>query len=178
MALLISAMLVGCSSVAGSYTETAMTTITGQPLPPAKPYMSDDQFYLATTIWAEARGEGTLGMTSVGHIIRNRVLNPRGRYGRGYQGVVTRLWQFSCWNVGDPNRPHLNRTYLDKLTNADGRAWTQAQQIANAIIAGAPDITKGADHYHTHAVDPKWNDDPKKMIPTAVVGNHRFYRQA
>ena len=43
-------------------------------------------------------------------------------------------------------------------------------------MGNLPDETKGADHYHTLQVDPKWNDNAALMVPLVTLGQHRFYR--
>lgn len=152
--------------------------IEGRPL-----WTLDDHFYLAATIWAEARGEGTEGMRQVAHVIRNRVDAKNARsFGTGFRGVTTHPWQFSCWNKNDPNRAHLNREYLDtKLVGKDALRWAQAQAIALDVLYGEADITSGADHYHTTRVDPKWNSTVDKhgrtlLVEIATIGNHVFYK--
>lgn len=138
-----------------------------------KPKPLEELDYLALTIWAEARGEGTLGMQNVGHVIRNRVES--GKFGGPtYQGVVTKPKQFSCWNPRDPNRKNLTIEFVEgmKPGTPDQRAMVQAYAIARQVMNRAADPTAGATHYHTKKVNPVWAQNLRKI---AVVGNHIFY---
>jgi N-acetylmuramoyl-L-alanine amidase len=138
-------------------------------------FTQEDIDYLAVTIWAEARGEGREGMELVAHVIKNRVDSPnKRRYGTGVAGVVTKPWQFSCWNVGDPNRARCENLMKGQApTGRDGVAWNEAKKVAYSVLIGAlPDVTKGATYYHTAAVDPSWNRD---MRLVARVGRHLFW---
>lgn len=133
--------------------------------------------FLTKTVWGEARGEGVTGMIAVAHVINNRLKT--GRFGRNIEAVVVKPYQFSCWNVGDPNLPLL-------------RAWDwNIKDPSKLLAAGAasgvlldliPDMTNGATHYHTTARPannksavwpPLW---AKGMTKTAIIGNHTFYR--
>jgi N-acetylmuramoyl-L-alanine amidase len=62
----------------------------------------DDVDVMARTIMGEARGEANQGKAAVGWVISNRV-----SAGTWYSGSVFEVcrkpYQFSCWNVGDPN---------------------------------------------------------------------------
>lgn len=140
--------------------------------------LTEDTFYLAATIWAEARGEGELGMRLVAHVIKNRAARNRVRaWGSGIRGVCLHPWQFSAWNRNDPNRAKLNREYLDgpKNKGADRRAWLQAQQIAKDVLATRQDPTGGATFYHTLDVSPAWSKTGE-VTPIKTVGHHRFYK--
>ncbi len=55
------------------------------------------------TVYGEAGGESAEGQEAVANVIRNRVLS--GRYGQGYEDVITAPRQFSVWNPGDPAEP-------------------------------------------------------------------------
>ncbi len=129
--------------------------------------MTDDQTdYLARTIWGEARGEGARGMQAVGNVILNRVARG-GWYGASIKDVVLKPYQFSAWNVGDPNRT--------KMLNATDADLRQARTIALQLQAGTlPDITGGATNYHATSVSPAW---AKKMTKTVQIGNHVFYKE-
>jgi len=57
-------------------------------------------------------------------------------------------------------------------------AWDEAAEIAalytnGDIPEGKRSITRGANHYHTVAVEPQWAK-PERI--TARIGNHIFYR--
>lgn len=128
--------------------------------------MTDNQTdYLARTMWGEARGEGTRGMQAVGNVIMNRV-KAGGWYGASIKDVVLKPYQFSAWNINDPNRT--------KMLNATDKDLAQARKIAEQLISGTlGDITNGATNYHAKNVSPTW---AKNMTQTAVIGNHIFYK--
>ena len=59
-------------------------------------------FMLALAIYREARGEDMAGKIAVGCVIRNRVLHPSW-YGRTWFECITKPYQFSSFNLSDPN---------------------------------------------------------------------------
>ena len=127
----------------------------------------DDFVVFALTLWGEARGEPELGQEAVAWVIVNRLRT-------GYRGARTladvchaRL-QFSCWNSNDPNALAL------KTLDFTDPAFCRVFAVACRVWTGeAPDPTHGARHYHNHRVDPVWS---RGRHPTAVIGNHLFYR--
>jgi N-acetylmuramoyl-L-alanine amidase len=135
---------------------------------------------VAKTIYGEARGEGIRGMVAVACVIRNRVQHPRVRWwGTGWIGVCTADFQFSCWNVNDPNR-RLLESIPEFGANARFPGFDRAYEIAREFVDPPsvpdtpwPDITNRADHYHTVMVNPNWADGRK---PVARIGTHIFYR--
>ena len=135
---------------------------------------------VAKTIYGEARGEGIRGMLAVACVIRNRVQHPRVRWwGTGWIGVCKADYQFSCWNANDPNRKMLE-SIPEFGANARFPGFDGAYEIAREFVDPPsvpdepwPDITRGADHYHTVAVNPEWADGKKGV---AMFGTHIFYR--
>ena len=123
---------------------------------------------LAATLWAEARGEGQLGMLMVGCVIRNRVkLAPR--FGVDWRGVLLRPKQFSCWNAGDASG--IRACYP---LRHDAAAWEIAARCAYDVYhERCPDLVDGADHYHATHVQPAW---AALMTRTAEYGRHVFLR--
>lgn len=130
-----------------------------------------DYFYLAATMWGEARGEGKDGMGFVGHVIMNRAAAEF----RGSNPTEVALYhkQFSCWNQDDPNRAKLTIAYLENTTGEEREAWNNAKSLAYYILKGSADYTGGALHYHAKSVDPAWSSD---YTVTAIQGSHIFYR--
>lgn len=132
---------------------------------------SNEVFYLAATMWGEARGEGAEGMGYVGHVIMNRV---RAHFrGTSVSDVVLYPRQFSCWNSEDPNAPKLNIAYLEQTQGAERETWEAAKELANQIIRGTTDYTNGATFYHADYVKPNWSGSYEI---TARFGKHIFYR--
>lgn len=131
---------------------------------------------LARTIWAEARGEGVAGMEAVAAVVMNRAgldLGNDGKpdwWGEGVEAVCKKPWQFSCWNMDDPNR--------DKLfaVNDNDPWFRHALEIAGRAVAGSlADPTGGATHYvkDTWVERTAWT---KGRAPVAKIGKHWFYR--
>lgn len=74
----------------------------------------EDLYYLSRTMWAEARGEGRVGMLHVGSVILNRVKD--GRFRNSIRGVVLQPSQFSVWSRSNPNyRALMSSTINDPV---------------------------------------------------------------
>jgi hypothetical protein len=125
---------------------------------------------LAATAWAEARSEGEEGMRAVAHVIVNRVGS---RFGDDVQSVVHSPWQFSAWNLGDPNRPLALNPERYARGGINKTSWERAKAIAREVLEGSStDPTRGALFYHTRAVKPYWS---RYGVGTQVIGQHIFY---
>lgn len=138
--------------------------------PPARAAveMPEEVKCLALTIYFESRGEPDAGKVAVGHVVMNRVNDPR------FPGQVCKVvrqggeWprnrcQFSWWCDGRSDKPK------------DRRAWGLSQELANAIYAGvSEDPTEGALWYHADYVKPYWKN---VFAPGPKIGRHIFYRQ-
>lgn len=127
---------------------------------------------MAKTIYGEARGEyyhkngGLKALEAVGHVIMNRSLATS----LPISSVCLRPWQFSCWNIGDPNRKIIENVTLDDPIYRI--CFVIAKRIACGELA---DITAGATHYYsTHLKKiPYWARDKK---PTVKIGRHLFFK--
>lgn len=133
---------------------------------------------LARTIWGEARGEGEAGQIAVGWCIRNRVeidLRNDGKpdwWGEGYEGVCKAKWQFSCWNLNDPNS-----AYLRGEKTIPAAQYVRCREVALAVIDGhRPDPTGQATHYYNPKAvtrTPAWA--PVSTF-TVKIGAHLFFK--
>jgi spore germination cell wall hydrolase CwlJ-like protein len=132
---------------------------------------------LARTMYGEARGESQPGLDAVAHVVLNRV-DARSWWGRDVIAVCLKPWQFSCWNVADPNR----RKLLD-LAAADP-LFAQASASAARLLDLQEedhaarlrnDPTEGATHYYAPARvrKPAW---AVGRTPCARIGGHDFFR--
>ncbi|WP_171006783.1 cell wall hydrolase [Shimia litoralis] len=122
---------------------------------------------LSEALYFEARGESVKGQFAVAEVIMNRVDHDyypsslcgviKQGTGRKYQCQFT----FTCDGVSEKiNEP---------------AAYDRVGKVARLIIDGAPrELTSGATHYHTKAVNPSW---ARKFKRTATIGVHHFYRQ-
>lgn len=137
-----------------------------------------DLDFLFRTIYGEARGEPVLGQIAVGFVVCNRAkiakeykkLHDKNHplYGSGTPAsACTVAYQFSCWNLGDPNLPIIQA--LDPTT-AEGMAFVEAAKTA--LEEKILDPSNGATHYHTPDVFPDWAQDQKSC---AAIGRHIFY---
>ena len=122
---------------------------------------------LTEALYFEARGETLKGIFGVAEVILNRVDDRR--YPSTVCGVV---------NQGTGERYRCQFTYTcDGRPEhmRDDRAHDLVGKIAKLMIEGAPRrLTKGATHYHTKSVNPRW----AKVFPrTTTIGYHHFYKE-
>lgn len=129
---------------------------------------------LARTIYGEARSEPVEGMEAIACVVLNRLAVSK-RYAKGYwwgnniEDICRKPFQFSCWNVNDPNLEKIQKITLD-----NPRFMTCFEIAKKAVEKNLPDVTGGATHYFNPAVvNPKWAFGEK---PTAKIGRHIFYR--
>lgn len=116
---------------------------------------------LALTLFGEASGESIAGKRAVASVIWRRADgNPN-----AMAAVCTAPKQFSCWNGGAPIVP---------LDAPSRRAYVECVRIASAMATGSFTPTVEATHYHAGKA-PKW---AASMRLVAVIGGHRFYREA
>ena len=114
-------------------------------------------------------GRNRCGVSSrVAEVILNRVDDPR--YPGSVCGVV---------NQGTGAKFRCQFTYTcdgRPETMQDGKAKEMVGKVAHLILDGTVprQLTKGATHYHTKAVKPRWS----KVFPrTVTIGYHHFYRE-
>lgn len=121
---------------------------------------------LAEALYFEARGETVRGQFAVAEVILNRVDSPL--YPDTVCGVI---------NQGSGRKHACQFSYTcDGRSDRIGEpaAFETVGKIARVMISGAPrPLTKGATHYHTTAVRPKW---ARSYPRTAEIGQHLFYR--
>ncbi|MDB4052875.1 cell wall hydrolase [Octadecabacter sp.] len=123
---------------------------------------------LAEALYFEARGESVRGMFAVGEVIMNRVDSER--YPNTLCGVI---------NQGTGRKFACQFTYTcdgNAEVIHEPAAWAKVGKVARLLVDGAPrQLTDGATHYHTRAVDPRW----ARVFPrTTTIGSHHFYRQS
>jgi len=122
---------------------------------------------LSEALYFEARGETLKGIVGVAEVILNRVDDRR--YPGSVCGVV---------NQGTGERYRCQFTYTcdgRPETITETKAYQKVGKIARFMIDGASrELTEGATHYHTKAVNPRW----ARVFPrTATIGFHHFYRE-
>ena len=121
---------------------------------------------LAEALYFEARGESVKGQFAVAEVIMNRVDSPN--YPDTVCGVV---------HQGTGRKYACQFTYTcdgHKEIISEPGAFEQVGKVAKLMVNGAPrELTQGATHYHTTAVNPRW---ARKFPRTARIGVHLFYR--
>ncbi|MBO6897473.1 MAG: cell wall hydrolase [Shimia sp.] len=123
---------------------------------------------LSEALYFEARGESVKGQFAVAEVIMNRsdhasfpdsvcgVINQGTASGRKYQCQFT----YNCDGISNKIR--------------EQGAYERVGKVAHLLLGGAPkQLTDGATHYHTKAVNPRW----ARVFPrTTTIGVHHFYR--
>lgn len=121
---------------------------------------------LAEALYFEARGESIRGQFAVAEVILNRVES--GRFPDSICDVVRQ---------GTGRKFACQFTYTcDGLPEhvSEKRAWERVAKVARAVLDGRnAQLTEGATHYHTTAVNPDWANVYER---TAQIGAHLFYR--
>lgn len=126
----------------------------------------EDILALAQTLWGEARGEDDEGMTAVCCTVINRFNSGKWFAGKTIEETCKKPWQYSCWNINDPNRPKLLRLTYPELK----REFEIIKQVTSGVYK---DITSGATHYYNPKVcKPNWAEG---KVPCYVHGNHLFF---
>ncbi|MDF1669991.1 MAG: cell wall hydrolase [Roseovarius sp.] len=122
---------------------------------------------LAEALYFEARGESVKGQFAVAEVIMNRV--DHARYPNSVCGVI---------HQGTGRKYGCQFTYTcdgHKEVISEPSAFKQVGRVANLMVQGASrPLTKGATHYHTRAVSPKWS---RTFPRTTTIGVHHFYKQ-
>lgn len=154
--------------------ETALAARAADPLEFSKSWLDaqpdarggDEWKCLAEALYFEARGETVKGQFAVAEVILNRVTSER--FPASACGVI---------HQGTGKKYQCQFTYTCdgyKEVIAEPRAFERVSKVARAALDGAaPDLTEGATHYHTTAVNPRWS---RVYTKTAAIGDHIFYR--
>ncbi|MEB8387101.1 cell wall hydrolase [Rhodobacteraceae bacterium KMM 6894] len=122
---------------------------------------------LAEALYFEARGESVKGQFAVAEVIMNRV--EHAQFPDTVCGVV---------HQGTGRKYGCQFTYTcdgHAEVISEPRAFTRVGKVAQMAIKGKTGtLTKGATHYHTRAVNPRW----ARVYPrVATIGVHHFYRR-
>jgi len=127
--------------------------------------MSKDQHIdiLARTLYGESVPYNAEDAQAIASVVMNRVRM------RNWPATVSEVclqpYQFSCWNVSDPNRA--------RIAKASGDWFDRCIEIAKAAVEKRlDDPTNQSTHYHTPRVTPKWSRNKKAVYQTA---GHLFF---
>jgi len=122
---------------------------------------------LSEALYFEARGETARGIFAVGEVILNRV--DSAAYPNSICGVI---------NQGTGRKFQCQFTYTcdgQAETIREPLAFQKVAKVARLLMDGKTrELTSGATHYHTKAVNPSW---ARRFPRTATIGYHYFYRQ-
>lgn len=140
-------------------------------------YLDLDRLF--RTVYGEARNQGREGMLAVAYVVCNRAKiaacyqlihhHNHPLFGSGTPAsACTGLYQFSCWNLGDPNL-----SVIVALKEDDPKVQPMIQAAKVAMEETEPDPTSGATHYHADSITPPWAIGHE---PIAIIGQHLFYR--
>lgn len=113
---------------------------------------------MAKNIFYEAGNQSIKGKIAVAYVTYNRTLNDK--FPDNVCSVVYQTGQFS-WT----------KTKRRERIKNDWR-WAESVYVANNFML-YPDPTKGSLFFHERSIRPKWG---MKIIHTASIGNHMFYR--
>jgi N-acetylmuramoyl-L-alanine amidase len=129
----------------------------------------DDVDVMARTIMGEARGESDQGKIAVGWVIVNRV-KARKWYSGSIFEVCRKPYQFSCWNVGDPNLSIITRA------KAGDSIFDSCVDVAQKVLSQSVGDPAGkATHYYANYISqPAWAKPP--AVFTTQIGVHLFYK--
>lgn len=142
------------------------------PIPePTKPFAGQSSLtLLAMLVFGEARGETFEGKLAVANVPLNR-LEAHG-YGSDLTTIILRPWQFSCFNVKDPNRALL----LTPLAHGTEQTWSDCYYAAYlAMTRFSVDPSRRAIFYRDASlttVPADWGP----VAETAAVGRLTFYK--
>lgn len=128
----------------------------------------EDLCIAARTLWGECRGGNYTGRRAVTHVFFNRLNTSWGQFARDdtLATACLRHVQFSVWNKGDPNFEKMHEV------GWGDRDLLECLKIVLEVALGAEDITDGARHYHTKAVEPAWSKDRDPCFETE---GHLFF---
>lgn len=134
--------------------------------------MTTAMLCMALNIYWEARSEPIIGQHAVAQVTMNRA----GRDPNKVCDVVFQPKQFSWANPLTSVKGKERERRAQKLIPREDAAWRMARAIAYHTTAGhIRDFTKGATHYHTKNVRPKWRHAFERVYIDGV-GIHIFYR--
>lgn len=137
-------------------------------------YDDTEAMLLARATYGESGSESDAAKLAVGWAIRNRVEDPKGRWGNNYHEVILAPFQFA------PFTDHSTKAF-QRITNPlldnpiEKSAWEKSFSIADDVISNrVPDPTKGANHfYSTIQSPPAWADEEEFTIQ---FGPTKFYK--
>ncbi len=141
---------------------SAATASPKKVIPNSQSKKVNEQELAAAVLIAEAGAEGVVGLKCVAEVIKNRMKEKN----KTIFQVVTQKNAFSC----------LNR-WRNNLSGfiAKNRKHKHFSSALLIIKTYNGNITKNANFYHEKTKTPIWSSG---FVPTAIVGNHKFFALA
>lgn len=138
-------------------------------------YDDTEEILLSRAIYGEAGGESYEAKIAVAWSIRNRVEDPKQRWGKTYHDVI--LWPSQYEPFTDPDQAVFKKiTEPPADDSIEGKAWQESFQAAKAVFLGkVSDPTKGANHFLAKTANP-WPSWATEDAFTIEVGGTNFYR--
>jgi spore germination cell wall hydrolase CwlJ-like protein len=100
-------------------------------------------------------------------VVLNRFRSGKWFAGKTIASTCLKAYQFSCWDVGDPNREKMCDATLADLDESQAAA-------VSAMLGTQSDPTDNCTHYHAVGIaPPPWTDG---HTPHITIGRHSFYR--
>jgi hypothetical protein len=132
-----------------------------------------DLVLLEIACWREARGEPFDAKRGVCHVIKNRSLSPawwNGHIAGSLSRVILQKWQFSSFNLGDPNET--------KWPEDEDPAFAECCAAAVPVYMGTDeDNTDGATSYYDTSIEfPQAWGPQGGWVNTLNVGRLRFWK--
>lgn len=129
-------------------------------------------YYLARTLYGEARGVNTKTKEAIAWTIRNRGDEKQCTI----KSVVTQRNQYTAWRADDPNyQAVLDPESHSRNNPLDQKAWEECRKIARQVLGASKltDITQGSTHYYDDSIEkPFWSnpENEKKAKEVSVKG--------
>lgn len=127
---------------------------------------------LELACWREARGESFDAKRAVCHVIKNRSRFPawwNGHVAGSLSHVILQKWQFSSFNLGDPNEK--------KWPADEDPAFAECCAAAMAVSDGEADNTDGATYYYDTSIQwPEAWGPQSSYVNTINIGRLRFWK--
>lgn len=128
--------------------------------------MSSQEFFIAATVYHEARGESIDGQVAVAHVIMNRALFR----GLTCQEVVYQSKQFSCYNV---TKTPLIRDYQAFIIAQKAVEMAREERLRGLSFYGSEYFMNEKVVLQKYGHLPGWLDN---MTTVAIIGRHTFYK--
>ena len=138
-------------------------------------------YYLASTVYGEARGENITTKTVVAWSIRNRAEIKK----TNIYDIVTKKSQYNCWDKGDPNYKATTNPLEHARKNGNWNIWRNCLNVSKKVLESSisDDASQGATHYYDKSIDsnpPDWSKSGYEpnvtCIPIENVLNIRFFK--